>query len=165
MKKIIVFLALFAVVMGGAGLFSQDRLTVDLNALSAKRNTAAFTKNRDDFLVRFPAFPDNINFSQYTRLIVRIKYFDAGNNEISQDDGQAMATLIYDPSGDIRGPENGPGPNTPLKTFNIGGPSSSISRDTGMVLRINSAPAAILFQNTSINVKYIEISEITFIKR
>jgi len=111
---------IFLIVMGSVNLFAQDRLTVDLKTLPATRNEAAFTKSWDDFLVEFPVWPANINWANFNRVIVRIKYFDANNQEIPQADSQVMVTLIYDPKGDIRGPENGTGPNTPLKVQNVG---------------------------------------------
>jgi hypothetical protein len=165
MKKLVVFSVLFFLVMGGIGLFAQDRLTVDLSTLPATKNANAFTKNYDDFLITFPAWPSNINWSNFNRIIVKVKYFGANGNEIRQADGQAMVVLIYDPAGDIRGPEMGAGPNTPLKEFNLGGGSSSLHRDAGGRLNINKAPGAILFQNSNVNVRFIEVQEITFFRR
>ena len=150
---------------GGLSLFAQDRYTVPLNTLPATRNAEPFTKRFDDFLIRFPAFPANINWSNFDRVIVRARYFNAAGNEIRQQDDRAMVVLIYDPAGDIRGPEMGPGPNTPLKQFNIGGGSGSVHRDGGSAIRLDKAPGAILFQNSHADVRFIEVDEITFFKR
>ena len=150
--------------MGSMSLFAQDRLTVDLSTLPAIRNEAAFTKQYDDFLVRFPAWPANINWSNFNRIIVRAKYFGANGNEIRQDNDLLMVVLIYDPDGDIRGPGSGPGPNTPLKVFNVGGNFTTIHTNRGVALSLDKAPGAILFQNLGANVRFVEIQEITFFK-
>jgi len=165
MKKIgLIFLALFLVV-GAVSLFAQDRLTVDLSTLPATKNDTPFAKNYDDFLIRFPAWPASINWANFNRVVVKAKYFNADGSERRQADGEAMVSLIYDLSGDIRGPDSGPGPNTPLKQFNVGGGSGSIHRDAGSAVRLTKAPEGILFQNSNVNVKFIEVTEITFFKR
>jgi len=165
MKKIgPIFLALFLIV-GAVSIFAQDRLTVDLSTLPLTKNDTPFTKNYDDLLITFPAWPSNINWANFNRIIVKAKYFGADGSERKQADTEAMVSLIYDLKGDIRGPDMGPGPNTPLKQFNVGGPSGGISRDTGSAVRLTKAPEAILFQNSNVNVKFIEVTEITFFKR
>jgi hypothetical protein len=165
MKKLAVTLVLFLIVMGSVSLFAQDRLTVDLKTLPLTKNSAAFAKNYDDLLIEFPAWPGSVNWANFNRVIVKAKYFDQNNREIRQQDGQAMVTLVYDPKGDLRGPEMGSGPNTPLKVFNVGGGSSSISGTNGTAVRLTQAPGAILFQNSNVNVKFIEVEEITFYRR
>jgi len=150
--------------MGGVGLFAQ-RLEVDLSKLQATKNAAPFTKNYDDFLIMLPEFPANTDWTQINRIGAKAKYFDGDGKEIGQADGQAMVTLIYDPKGDIRGPGDGPGPNTPFKQFNVGGNSGSVHRDAGAAVRLTKAPGAILFQNSNANVKFIEVTEITFFRR
>jgi hypothetical protein len=164
MKKLAVTLTLFLIVMGSVSLFAQDRLTVDLKTLPLTKNATAFTKNYDDLLITFPAWPATVNWTSFDRIIVKVKYFDANNREIRQGDTKAMVTLVYDPNGDLRGPDMGAGPNTPLKVFNVGGTSSPISGN-GSAIRLTQAPGAILFQNSDANVKFIEVQEITFFKR
>jgi hypothetical protein len=73
-----------------------------------------------------------------------------------------MVSLIYDLKGDIRGPEMGPGKNTPLKEFNVGGVSGSVSSEKGVRITLTQQPGAILFQNSNAGVKFIEVTEITF---
>jgi len=166
MKKLVVTLMIFLIVMGSVNLFAQDRLTVDLNTLPATRNAAAFTKNYDDFLIEFPEWPATINWANFNRVIIKAKYFDANNREIRQADGKAMVSLIEDPKGDIRGPGDAvPSPNIPFKTFNVGGGSSAVSTNNGAAVRLTKAPGAILFQNSDAGVRFIEVQEITFYKR
>jgi hypothetical protein len=134
--------------------------SVDINSLPIKRNAKAFTKNYDDLLIEFPKFP--VDVTQFKRITINAKYFDAAGKEISQGDSNAMVVLVYDPKGDIRGPEMGPGKNTPLKEFNVGGASGLVSGEKGVRINLSQQPGAILFQNSNVNVKFIEVTEITF---
>jgi len=134
--------------------------TVDLSTLPMVRNEKPFTKRHDDLLIPFPEFP--VDVASYSRITIRAKYFDSNGNEIRQNDDNVMVTLIYDVNGDIRGPSNGTGSNTPLKEFHVGGFSGNVHRDRGVRIRLRQAPGAILFQNANPSVKYIEVTEITF---
>jgi len=166
MKKLVVTLMIFFIVMGSVSLFAQDRLTVDLKTLPLTKNATAFTKNYDDLLIEFPAWPATINWANFNRIVIKAKYFDSNNREVRQQDGKAMVSLIEDPKGDIRGPGDAvPSPNIPFKTFNVGGGSSSVSSNNGSPVRLTKAPGAILFQNSDVNVKFIEVEEITFYRR
>jgi len=127
------------------------------------RNKEPFTKKWDDLMLLFPEF--SVDFTKYKRVTIRCKYFDANNVEIPQSNEKAMVSLIYDINGDIRGPEMGPGPNTPLKEFNVGGVSGVVSLDGGAGVNLTKAPGAILFQNTSEDVKFIVATEIVFHNR
>jgi len=124
------------------------------------RNRNAFTKNYDDLFILFPS--DMPDVTKYQRVTIRCKYFNEAGEEITQGDGNAMVTLIYDINSDKRGPEVGPGPNTPLKATNIGGFSGEVSTDRGVRITLSQKPAAILFQNSNAGVKFIEVTEITF---
>jgi hypothetical protein len=134
--------------------------SVDIGSLPLKRNAKAFTKNYDDLLIEFPKFP--VDVTQFKRITINAKYFDAAGKEIPQGDTNAMVTLVYDPKGDLRGPEGGPGKNTPLKEFNVGGASGAVSGEKGSRINLSQQPGAILFQNSNNNVKFIEVTEITF---
>jgi hypothetical protein len=134
--------------------------SVDLNTLPMKRNAKAFTKNYDDLLIEFPKF--SVDVTQFKRITINAKYFDAAGKEIPQGDSNAMVSLVYDIKGDLRGPEMGPGKNTPLKEFNVGGFSGAVSGEKGVRINLNQQPGAILFQNSNNNVKFIEVTEITF---
>ncbi|MDR0501739.1 MAG: CsgG/HfaB family protein [Treponema sp.] len=134
--------------------------SVNLNALPLKRNDKPFANQWDDFFIPFPQF--QVDVTKYQRITVKVKYFNANGREIEQSDGMAMLSLIYDPKGDWRGPEMGPGPNTPVKEFNLGGYSGQIHTNKGVRMNLTRAPGGILFQNSNANVRFIEVTEITF---
>ena len=131
-----------------------------------KRNVAPLTKAWDDVFILFSDLPANI--TSYSRLTVRAKYYGVAadgksvGDEIEQGDSNVIVSLVYDKDGDKRGPAMGPGPNTPVKEFNVGGFSGIISTDKGVRMRLTKAPDAILFQNNHVGVKFIEVTEITF---
>jgi len=152
--------------MGGISLFAQNRLTVDLSTLPATRNAAPFTRAWDNFFIQFPPWPANINWSNFNRAIIRIKYFDENGVEIRQSDSRAVAILVYDPAGDIFGlPNGGPSSNIPLKELNVGGGSGMVHRDNGARISLDRAPGGINFQNNDLSVRFIEVTEITFFRR
>lgn len=131
------------------------------------RNLTPLTKAWDDVFLLFPELPANI--TSYTRLTVNAKYYDVAadgksvGEEITQGDSNVIVSLIYDFNpGDIRGPAQGPGANTPVKEFNVGGFSGLISTEKGIRVRFSKPPKAILFQNNHVGVKFIEVTEITF---
>jgi hypothetical protein len=153
---------------------SPDPFFVDLSTLTVTdldgnpigeggvvKNPVAFTKNYDDMMILFN-FPAGFDITAYSRITVKVDVFNADGGVIPPADTNAMVSLIYDIKGDIRGPDMGPGKNTPLKEFNVGGGSSSISRARGFPVRLSQNPQAILFQNSNIGVKFIEVKEICF---
>jgi hypothetical protein len=185
MKKISVILAVLVILVfagcassggGGGAASGAAPYSVDLSKLRAVtlgagdavgeptglsvRNRNAFTKNYDDLFLLFPS--DMPDVTGYARITIKCKYFNADNEEINQGDSNAMVVLVYDINGDKRGPEMGAGPNTPLKEFNVGGFSGQVSTDRGVRLNLRQNPGAILFQNSNTNVKFIEVTEITF---
>jgi len=143
------------VAMGGAG-----NNTVGEPTGETVRNKVPFAKNYDDLMILFPS--DMPDITGYARITIKCKYFNADGEEIPQGDTNAMVSLIYDLTGNIRGPDMGPGPNTPLKEFNVGGFSGMVSSDRGVRVALRQNPSAILFQNSNVNVKFIEVTEITF---
>jgi hypothetical protein len=134
--------------------------SVDLSILPLVKNKTPFAKNYDDLLIEFPTLP--VDVTQYKRITINCKYFNGNDEEIPQGDTNAMVSLIYDVKGDIRGPEMGPGKNTPLKEFNVGGFSGAVSSAKGTRITLSQPLGAILFQNSNVSVKYIEVTEITF---
>jgi len=175
MKKFGVVLGVLVVGMalGFAGCAGGPRhapgegpeFAVDLVAYEIQtRNEEALAGRWADFMILLPEFPD-VDFTQFSRVTIVANYFDADGEQLAHQDDMVMVTLIYDPSGDIRGPEMGPGPNTPLKQFNVGGGSGSVHRERGSILRLTRQPMAVLLQNASPAVRYIELVELTFHNR
>jgi hypothetical protein len=128
------------------------------------KNPKAFTKIYDDLLILFAPFPEDLDWSTHARLTTKVILYDGNGNELTPANGYAMVSLVYDITGNIRGPDMGPGPNTPLKEFNVGTASASVSSDEGARSRLNKAPQAILFQNSNDKVKFIEVTSIIFHK-
>jgi hypothetical protein len=134
--------------------------SVDLTTLPFVRNAKAFTRNYDDLIIRFPEFP--VDVTKYTRVTITCKYFDAAGEEMEQSDTKAMVSLVYDPDSKDRGPDMGPGGNAALKEMNVGGYSGLVNTDKGTRVRLTKAPGAIILQNSHIDVKFIELTGITF---
>jgi len=128
--------------------------------VSAVKNTSPFLRKYDNLLFLFPEFP--VDVTKYKRVTINCKYYNSANEEVPQADTKAMVTLILDVKGDLRGPDMGPGKNTPLKEFNVGGFSGLVSTDKGTRITLSQPPGAILFQNSDDLVKYIEVTQITF---
>jgi len=169
MKKLIFILAVLAALTLGAcassggsgGGSNAEPFIVDLSTLPLTKNVRPFTKDWDDLFIILPVFP--VDITQYSRLTIRAKYYDRNNVEIPQSDSRAMVTVIYDMRGDQRGPQNGPGPNTPVKEFNVGGFSGIIHTDRGIRVNLKEAPDAILFQNNpDSDVSFIELTGLVF---
>jgi len=179
MKKLGIVLAALAVI-GLSGCATREvippaePLTVDLSLLPQVRNEASLlgqvgatgaTGTWVDFKILLPEFP-GVDFRAFSRVTIRADYFDADGNLIYPDNDLVMVTLVYDPAGDLRGPPDGPGRNTPLKQFNLGGDWGSVHTYRGSLVRLTQAPGAVLFQNTTTRaVAYIEITELTFHNR
>jgi len=111
-----------------------------------------------DVFILFPEFP--VDVTQYTRLTIKAKYYDTDGKEITQGNSNVMVTLVYDIHEDKRGPRDRPGPNTPVKEFNVG--SGEISTDRGVGIKLDRAPGGALFQSVSDKVKFIEVTGIIF---
>ncbi len=103
------------------------------------------------------------DMSKYTRVTATCKYYDAAGEEIPQGDSNAMIVMIYDVNGDVRGPAQGPGANTPIKEFNAGGFSGMIHKDRGSRMTFAQPPQAIMFQNNAgSKVAFIELTSLVF---
>jgi len=159
-----------AAAAAGGAPFSVDLSTVQVASWSyatkavgtpvaGVRNVQPFERQYDGVLV---VLPELSNVTAYQRVTIRGKYFKADGEEIEQSDGQAMVVIAYDITGDLEGPAQGAGPNTPYKEFNLGGFSSIVSTDKGARIRLGKAPGGILLQCSNAGVKFIEITEITF---
>jgi hypothetical protein len=173
MKKFVIILALFLIV-GAISVFAQDSFTVNLSQLPAVRNPEPIESPYGAFMIEFPEgiFPANLPWAQYNRIRVVFKYFRAnGTTEVRQGNENAFVVLVYDPNGDVSGPPQGPGPNTPVKIFNVGGNNNAtgaVSSEGGAgITPLTKAPGAIMLQRQgpSTPVRYIELVELTFFKR
>jgi hypothetical protein len=172
MKKLGVVLAIIALVAtsvwagpkadkGGSG--GAEPFIVDLSTLSLVKNEAAFTKGYDDLLIELPKSSLPSDFSKYTRLTITAIYFNAAGDELPQADSMCMASMIYDVTGDLRGPSMGPGANTPVKEFNVGGFSGLIHKDKGIRVTFKEAPQAVLLQNNGGSpVAFIQLTGLIF---
>ncbi|MCL1931360.1 MAG: hypothetical protein FWF55_06050 [Treponema sp.] len=161
----------------GGGGASGDAYTVDLSACKVVelgdkdaigaptgetvRNPNPFQRNYDNLLILFPEFP--VDVTKFSRVTIRAKYFNSDGGEIIQGDGNAMVSLIEDVTKDMRGGAGeGVYANIPLKQYNVGGFSGPASTDRGSRIKLSMAPQGILFQNSNPNVKFIELTEVTF---
>ncbi|WP_461248178.1 hypothetical protein [Treponema sp. R6D11] len=112
----------------------------------------------DGVLFLLPPFDTDV--TKYKRITVTAKFFDAKGGEMNQKGGGAMIVIVYDPKGDLEGPEMGAGKNTPLKEFNFGG-MSMVHTQNGSRITLTQAPGAILLQCTNPLVKFFELTEVT----
>jgi hypothetical protein len=127
---------------------------------AGKKNATALPRRWDGVLFTFTGLPESVK--SFNRITVNAKYFAANGDEIAQGDGKAMCVLIYDINGDLKGPEMGPGKNTPVKEFNVGGFSGLVSTDKGVRVTLNQVPGGILIQAADASVKFIELTQVTF---
>jgi len=157
---------------GGAGKpYSVDLSTLSYKMFSdkgnntsgggaGKKNATPIANRWDGVLFAFSNLPADI--TQYKRVTINCKYYDAKGEEIAQSDGKAMVVMVYDLAGDLKGPEMGAGKNTPLKEFNLGGFSGMVSTDKGSRVNLTQAPGGVLLQAADQGVKFIEVTQITF---
>jgi hypothetical protein len=135
----------------------------DYSTMPGVKNEAPLTKAWGDVLIILPESALPSNLSKYTRLTITAKYYNSAGKEIRQQDQQCMVSLIYDLKGDIRGPNMGPGPNTPVKQFDVGGNSGLIHKDKGINIKLTKAPQAVLLQNAAgSQVAFIEMTGMIF---
>jgi hypothetical protein len=127
------------------------------------KNAKPFSKAWDDLLILLPADALPSDFSKYTRFTVSCKYYDESGTEIPQGDSNCIVSMIYDLKGDLRGPAQGAGANTPVKEFNVGGFSGLVHKDRGIRITFSQAPQGVLFQNNSgSKTTFIEMTSMVF---
>jgi len=180
MKKVsVVFMALLVAsaigFIGCAGTPRQapiplatEPFTVDISTLPFVRNEVAFTRQWDDLIIPFPEGTfDGIDLRAFQRVTIRADYFDVDGNFIEPDNDFAMVVLVYDLSRNFGDSPDGmgPGPNSPVRQLNLGGSWGSVHTEQGSLIRLTRAPEAIVFHNSSMHVRYIEVTEITFHNR
>ena len=123
------------------------------------KNVKPFKRAWDITLMSFDA---PIDVSAYTRATITAKYYSPAGDEIKQGDSNCLVFLVNDVKGKLFENDNGPGPNTPLKEFNVGGFSGAVSKDRGVRFRNDSPIGGIVFQNNTANVGFIEVTGIIF---
>ena len=160
---------------GGGGGGGDQSYSLDLSNLEYKifsnsasslsgggkgvKNTTPLASRWDGVLFVFPAFP--VDVTQFKRVTINAKYYNEKGEEIAPGDGKAMVVIAYDINGDLKGPEMGSGPNTPLKEFNLGGFSGLVSTEKGVRLNLGKAPGGVLVQAADPAVKFLELTQFT----
>ena len=163
---------------GAGGSYSVDLSTVKVVPLDKQtgavgapipgatvKNLQPFAQNYDDLFIIFPEFP--VDVTKFQRVTIRAKYYDANGEEVPPGDGNAMLSIIEDvnvkDSKLIRGgAAEGVYPNIPFKQYNLMGFSGTVHTDKGARVRFSKAPGGVLFQNSNLGVKFIELTEFTF---
>jgi len=146
-----------------SGSNAETTLKGKYTTIPGVKNKQPLTKAWGDVMVLLPKEDLPSDFSKYTRCTITCKYYDASGAEIEQGDSNAIVSLVYDINGDIRGSDMGPGANTPVKEFNVGGLSGMIHKDRGVRVTFIEAPQAVLFQNyDGSKVAFIEMTSLVF---
>jgi len=142
---------------------AEKILKGNYSTLPGVKNEAPLTKAWSDVLIILPESALPSDLSKYTRLTITAKYYDAAGTEIKQQNKQCMVSVIYDLKGNIRGPAENPGPNTPVKVFDVGGSEGRIHRDEGIKVTFKKTPQAVLLQNADKSkVAFIEMTSMVF---
>ena len=186
MKKIAIVLVLCLLVVGIA--VAQDSVTVDISKLEGAvpslsgdgtmvvRNQSRLTPSPgggNDYafwIQTLPegTFPADAPWATYDKIRVKFRYYRANGNAIRQGNSNCMVVIMYDAAGDSEGPPQGPGPNTPVKIFNVGGANGNvrISSPAGAPIRpLTKAPGGIVMQRQgNSSIATIELEELTFFK-
>jgi hypothetical protein len=132
-----------------------DDYPVDL-ANKTVKNAQAWTANYQGFVIPID-LPSDFAYASYTKLIVKVKIYDAeGAEQIPNYDiykGQAL--LIKDATGSWSGD------NVLLPAqYNLG--PGGIST-TGVGIELTDIPGALIVQNSAVETAFIEVTEITFV--
>jgi hypothetical protein len=173
MKKLGVIIAIIALVTVSAviscastGGGSQDRFTADLSTFTMIKNTTPIPAVDRGFLIPFPEFP--VDITQYKRITVRAKAYDAGGNDITAWTDNGVLRMHWDlslPEGD------GPGQlknraNILFTETNCGFEGlGQITHNEGVLMGLTPGgqkPAGLSIESNSANVKFLEIVQITF---
>lgn len=142
---------------------AEKTLKSNYSTLPTVKNEAPLTKPWGDVLFFLPESALPSDLLKYTRLTITAKYYDAAGVEIRQQNKQCMVSMIYDLKSNIRGPEDKPGFNTPVKTFDLGGTDGRIHKDEGIKITFKRAPQAVLFQRQDKSkVAFIEMTSMVF---
>ena len=119
--------------------------------------TGKTTKNADAFAAAYGGFVIDlgrtVDVSQYSKLEVSAKFYDENNDEITATWGLGQFLVLDDTQGDW-------GAHTIKTQYNLGMQNWEI--DTTNLA--STSAKAIAIQNSDADVKYIEVTEIKFVK-
>jgi hypothetical protein len=168
---IITLVAAFALIgcgTGGGG-GKVERFAADLSKFERVKNTVAFTKIYDGFTVPFPEFDTDI--TQFRRITVRLRATNAAGDDITAWSNNGQVRLVWElPEGN---PAGGYGSqytgdkarsNQIFYEQNVGFEGlGNLSSNEGILMGLGGKkPAGLYVDNSSDNVKFIEITEIIF---
>ena len=134
---------------GGAEETTTWDGVIDLTGKTTK-NATAFTKAYDGFVIDLGR---TVDVSQYSKLEVSAKFYDENNDEITAAYGLGQFLVLDDTQGEW-------GAHTIKTQYNLGMQNWVI--DTTNLA--STSAKAIAIQNSTADVKYIEVTEIKFVK-
>ena len=123
---------------------------VDLTGKTTK-NATAFAKEYGGFVIDFGR---TVDLTQYSKLEVTAKFFDADNTEIAATWGLGQFLVLDDPQGDW-------GAHTIKTQYNLGMQNWDFIETENLA---STTAKALVVQNSSATVKYIEVTSIKFVK-
>jgi hypothetical protein len=134
----------------------NDKINPDA-AFQGYKNKEPLQRRWRWFVATFKDLPDNI--TEYQRVCVKIKYYDADGNEMPGADSSAQVSMFYDLNADLHTDGNS---NLAFKEMNVGGFSGLLDKDRGVRVRLKAPPAGIVLQAAQAEPKFIEIVAIVF---
>jgi hypothetical protein len=144
----------------------MDRYTADLSKFEIIKNTTPIPAVDRGFLIPFPEFP--VDITQFKRITVRAKAYDAGGNDITAWTDNGVLRMHWDlslPDGDGSGQLKNSA-NTLFTEVNCGYEGlGQITHNEGVMMGLTPGgrvPAGLSIESNSANVKFLEIVQITF---
>ncbi len=120
--------------------------------------TGKTTKNADAFAAAYGGFVIDfgrtVDLTQYSKLEVSAKFYDADNTEIAATWGLGQFIVLDDPAGDWKA-------NAIKTQYNLGMKNWDPIDTENLA---STSAKALVVQNSSADVKYIEVTEIKFVK-
>ncbi len=123
---------------------------IDLTGKTVK-NANAFAAAYDGFVIDFGR---TVDVSGYSKLEVKAKFYDADNTEITADWGLGQFSVLDDPAGDWQA-------NAIKTQYNLGMQNWDPINTENLA---STSAKALVVQNSSAAVKYIEVTSIKFVK-
>lgn len=134
---------------GGAEETTWDGV-IDLTGKTVK-NASAFANAYGGFVIDFGR---TVDVSQYSKLEVSAKFYDENNDEITAAYGLGQFIVLDDPAGDWQA-------NAIKTQYNLGIQNWDPIDTENLA---STTAKALVVQNSSKTVKYIEVTEIKFVK-